>query len=416
MVIVRAILLRSPAGLGGLLIALLGTALALSNHTAGFNLWPDRVNGLTNASVLMGVIAAGVSSIEANRWQHFQRVKLKTAFRPRLVARASHAVAVVLPSVVGFWIAVTIVSVQATFSGAYGAPSWLWLTSLGFGVAFAGTLGYAVGSLLPHKWFVGPGTGILFYALYVVLLVSGLPYGIVSLFPASSNYDSIFTVKITSTLLGQSVFFVAASALTLLLIGFRRRRTPLALVSLGLVGLVLVASSGVVIARHGQVTTGHNPGDFTCVGQTPVVCLNTGYATAGEALHAEFERLTDLTEGTPLAPERLEQNVQGIGDEPAPDSRSLYLEQWAARDDLTFSVFRYVKEYGGAMQCMSSDGGYLEAQVDSWLADFYESTAGSDDNAVSRRLAALTSEEGAHWFKSNYDAYASCSLTMDDLP
>ena len=416
MVVIRSILLRSPVAVGVILILILEITSALGNTTPGFNLWADRINGLTNTSILAAVVAAGVSALEANRWQASNRVRLRTASRSHLRVRSYHAGAVLLPLALAFWVAVAAVAAHAAFTGTYGAPSMLWLVSLCCAIVLAGTIGYVVGSVLPHRWYVGPAAALALYAAYVLLLASRAPYGIVSLFPASSNYDSVFTRKILATLGSQSIFFLSLSALLLLLLGLKT--IPL-LRNLFLAApfVILVVASGLtVITTNGQVTTGNNPRDFICVGERPTLCLNPGYAAAIDPLQSEYRRFADLTAGTPLAPERLEQNVQGIGDEPVAGSRSAYLEQWAAPDDLTFSVFRYVKKYGSASQCSNAEGSYYGAEVDSWLSNFYESTDGSAANAVSRALAEQTPEQGTAWFRAHYDSYASCSLTANDMP
>lgn len=416
MVAFRAVLLRSPVPLGGILIVVIETMLALTRHTVGFNLWADRVSGLTSASILVGVVAAGIAAVEANRWEHSNRTRLQTAARPRLLVRVNHAAAVLLPLFACYWLAVVIVAAQAAATQAYGRPSLLWLLSLGCAVLLAGSIGYAAGILMPYRWFVGPAVGVAFYVCYVMLIVSNLPYGVVSLFPANGNYVSVFNQIVTSTLLAQAVFFVGVSAFILLLIGFRRKSSARALTSFTAVAAVIAVAGGVVVSNNGQVTTGHNPEDFACVGERPVLCLNSGYSPAANDLHREFRRLNDLAAGTPLAATRLEQNVQGYGDNPSKNARSVYLEQWAAHDDLTFSVFRYVQKYGGSSKCRSAEEAFLEVKVDSWLSGYYESTAGSDADEISQRLAQLSPAQGAEWFRQNYRAYATCSLTTGDLP
>lgn len=419
MVTIRAVLLRSPVALGGVLITVIATVLALTRHTIGFNLWADRVNGLTSASILIGVVAAGIAATEAKRWEHSMRVRLRTAARPRLLVQGHHAGAVLLPLFAGYWVAAVIVAVQAGVVHAYGQPPLVWLLSLGCAVLFAGAAGYVLGAVLPYRWYVGPVVGLAFYACYVVFLIAKLPYGVLSLFPASSNYYSVFTRVVFETLAAEGVFFTAAAFLVLVLLAVRGKKSARAMCVLAAAVVVTATAGGVVISANGQVTSGHNPRDFSCVGEQPVLCLNTGYARAGKALQREFHRLDERAAGTPLAATRLEQNVEGVGDDPSKGARSVYLEQWAARDDLTFSVFRYVLKYGGSQQCQnaqSAEGASLENDVNSWLSGYYESTAGANEDAISRRLAQLSESEGAAWFQKNYSAYASCTLTASDLP
>lgn len=416
MQVLRAVLLRSPVALGGVLIAVVEIILALSRHTVGFNLWTDRVAGLNSASILVGVVAAGAAAVEANRWENANRSRMSTAARSRLLSRTQHAMAVLVPLFAGYWIAVVVIAVQASLSGTFGTPSLLWLITLSFAIVFAGSIGYAAGVALPYRWFVGPAVGVGLYVCYVALIASKLPYGVVSLFPASGNYDSVFTRTVIRTLVAEAVFFVAGSILVLLLTGLRRRTTARALTALVAVAVILVAAGALNVSTNGQVTSGHNPGVFVCAGTRPQLCLNPGYSRALAALHKPFHRLDTIADGTPLAAARLEQNVQGVGDDPSHGSRSVYLEQWAAPDDLTFSVYRYVQKYGGSSHCTIDDDGNLEADVDSWLSGFYESTAGADADAASARLARLSTAQGAEWFQKHYSQYATCKLVAGDLP
>lgn len=415
MVAMRAILLRSPVGLGGILIAVIATTLALSRQTIGFNLWPDRVNGLTAASVLTGVVAAGVAAVEANRWEHANRWRLRMAARRQLVVRGGHALTVLLPLLLGYGLAVAIISVNAVFTGAYGSPSTLWLVSLACALLLSGTMGYVAGVALPYRWYVGPTVGLAFYITYVVIIIMNVPYGVLSLFPASVNFFTVFTGVITATVVSQIVFFVAVSALLFLLVGLRQKTSAAALSGLIVLSAAMVGAGATTVAANGQVTTGQNPGDFSCAGSNPELCVNTGYAAAGQALHSEFQRFNQLTAGTPLAASRLEQNVQGIGDNPSSGSRSVYLEQWASQSDLSFSVFRYVQKYGSLSECNDPNNAFIIQQVNSWLSGFYESSAGADDNEISRRLASFSAADGAAWFQQNYRAYSSCTLTGADV-
>jgi hypothetical protein len=416
MTTIRAVLLRGPILLGAVLVIGIELGLALTHQTPGLNLWADRVNGLTSASIIVGVVAAGAAALEANRWDHAQRDRARTSARPWVLVRLQHVTAVLLPLLAGYWLAVAAVSVEAAATGAYGAPPPLWLASLGGGVLLAGMVGYVLGAILPFRWYVGPLVGLAFYTAYVVLIISKAPYGVISLFPASTNYYSVFTETLPQTLLGQTAFFLTACVTLTLLLGLRRVRTAALWTGLSVAVVVSMAAAGTVLTTNGQVTTGHNPRDFACSGTDPVLCLNAGYAPASKALHKRFHRLNTVAAGTALAATRLEQNVEGVGDQPSGRSRSVYLEQWSGPNDLDFSVFRYVRKYGGLQRCDGPDGAEVHAAVDSWLSDYYESSAGASETPLSRRLAKLDTSRGATWFRSHYGAYASCTLTPDDVP
>jgi hypothetical protein len=416
MVTLTAVLRRSSVPLGGLLIFAVSAALALTRHTPGFNLWSDRVAGLTSASIFTGVVASGVAAIESNRWVSANRLRIRTAYRSRLRMRVHHFLAVSILLIGGYLLAVVAVAAEAAITKAYGFPPLIWLISLACAVLFASSIGYAIGGALPRKWFVGPAVSIAFYAGYAVLIVSDLPYGLVSLYPASGNYITVFVRTVTSTLVAEAVFFTAAAAVPLFALSFQKRRAVRSVVLLGVGCAVAIAAGGVVVAENGQVVSGDNPRDFTCTTGSPVLCLNRGYASASVALQREFQALNRRAAGTPLVADRLEQNVQGYGDRPSHGSRSVYLEQWAARDDLTFSVYRYVQKYGGSARCRSGDAAYIETDVDSWLSGYYDSTAGADADEITRSLSKLSGADGNEWFRANYPAYATCTLTSADLP
>ncbi|TPG05171.1 hypothetical protein [Curtobacterium flaccumfaciens] len=305
---------------------------------------------------------------------------------------------------------------EAYATEAYGFPPPLWILSLGCAILFAATVGYAIGALLPQRWYVGPAVGILFYAGYAILIVADVPYGVLSLYPASGNYITVFVRTVTRTLAAEAIFFTAAASLILFLTAWQRRRLGRSLLGVVLASALTIGAGVVIVGANGQVVTGHNSRDFICSGVSPTLCLNRGYAPASHALQREFNTFNRRAVGTPLAAKRLEQNVEGYGDRPSSGARSVYLEQWAANDDLTFSVFRYVQKYGGSSRCTSSDAAFMESEVNSWLSGYYESTAGADADFVTQSLSKLSVEDGNRWFRAHYDAYAACTLSKADLP
>ncbi|WP_435740151.1 hypothetical protein [Clavibacter nebraskensis] len=412
----KAILFRSTVTLGWALVAAIGAAIAINGTRPGFLLWPDLITGFTSASIFTGLIAAGAAATEANRWHKANGQRQASASRGRLQVRAAHAVAVIAPLGLGFWVAFAIVAVWAQVNGYYGSVPMAWIFSLFCALILASSFGYAVGSMTPYRWYIGPIVGLAFYVGYVALTLTGARNGVLALYPAAGSLDTIFVEPVNSTFVAQSVFFLSLSSVLILLTVLTIRiPRKIAISALGFL-VIAVLSGGSVVAANGQTTSPRNPGMYTCVGAAPTLCLNPGYAPAAEPLHAEFARLASITSGTGFVADRLEQNVEGIGDEPSQGARSVYLEQWAAQDDLTFAVSRYVSKYGGLAQCDAPDAAYVNEQVDIWLSryDPYEGSLERDNKFDA--LYGLSTADAHAWFSSVSDKYFSCKLQLGDLP
>lgn len=414
MVTIKAVFLRSVVVPAAILLAIAATALTITYTTPGVRLWTDLVSGLTASSVFTGLIAAGAAAVESNRWRHSHRVRHASARRPRWSIRAVHACAVIVPLTLGFWVAVGALSVYAVLTHSYGTPSFVWLLSLFCALVLAGSVGYFVGAALPYRWYVGPAAALVFYAAYVILIIFRIPYGLLSLYPASSNLDSAFVRPVVKTFVGQSVFFLAASFILIcfLAIGSHFSRRAAAVLLTGVV--IAIVGGGTVISTNGLATTGHNPAVYSCSGQDPTMCLNPGYVLASKALGQEFKAMNERAAGTDLVATRLEQNLEGNEDAPTPGSRIVYLEQWSTRRDLTFAVSRYVEMYGGLSHCSTAESGDIENEVNVWLSD--HNTSYGDPDPVVTKFNHLSVKAGNAWFRDHYDAYATCTLKMSDLP
>jgi hypothetical protein len=122
-------------------------------------------------------------------------------------------------------------------------------------------------------------------------------------------------------------------------------------------------------------------------------------------------------DGTPLRATRLEQNVEGVGDDPAPGARSIYLEQFASQMDLNFAVFRYVSKYGAPQGCQANqESAVATLYVNSWLSGYYYSLDGMPEPSRLQALRSLTAKQGNKWFRDHSDSYFDCTLTLSALP
>lgn len=415
---------RSVAPFGGIAVALLTTWLALAAMTPGFRLWPDLVTGLSSSTVFTGTVAAGLAAFEAGRWKVANWRRSQAGIRSPAASRLIHAAGVVLPMVAGYILAILVLFIYAKVAGVYGMPSIAWLAAVGATLVLASAFGYVVGFLFGNHWFVPPVGALCFYAIYVITLSFRLPVGVQSLFPYITNTDSIFDRHIITAMLGQLALWLALAALLAAFAG-GGWRPGLRRFAFGFGMLAIVIASvgaGTVLATNGQYTEGHNPGVFVCKSGDFTLCLNPGYASALPYLHATFSRLDLLVAGTHLAPRRLEQNVEGVGDDPSEGSRSVYLEQFTDASDLEFSVYRYVSKYGATPAC-ESRGSSVSAStieavdvVDAWISGYSPAAEGFPNSEHLGKLRSMSSESGNRWFRTHSTQYFACSLTLADLP
>ncbi|MFT4283460.1 MAG: hypothetical protein QM598_01335, partial [Protaetiibacter sp.] len=124
-----------------------------------------------------------------------------------------------------------------------------------------------------------------------------------------------------------------------------------------------------------------------------------------------------LAAGTELYADRLEQNIEGIGDSPSAGSRSIYLEQFGESRDLNFAVYRYVVKYSGVRACAADEDQMTAViYVSSWLSGYYYSLDGLANPERLAGLRALSPEKGNDWFVAHASEYFSCTLSLADLP
>lgn len=413
---------RSATLPAGFIIAGLVVWLALSSRTPGLYLWSDLVTGLSAVSLYAGVIAAGFTAFQAGRWALPAQDRYELSARSRVLIRAAHAAGVLAPIIIGFVLGLVALEIISLATGTYGSPFIPWLLAFAAGLFLASAAGYAVGALLGGAWFVAPAAAAGFYALYVLTRSLPLPYGVKSLYPVITNNDSVFVRHLAMTMWGQITLWCALGITLVLISGVqwhrnKRSRFLSATAAVVLAGAAILGSA-TVIGTNGQYVTGYNSRDFTCESSSATLCLNRGYAAAMNPLLEQVDKTNTRAAGTPLVATRLEQNVEGVGDEPAPDARSIYVQQLAP-GAMQFAVYRYLGKYGATPACNdTSDVQNLFATyyVDSWLSDYSDYDEEYPSRQVLTNLRALPDPESNAWFKANVDKYLSCTLRYSDFP
>lgn len=415
---------RRTSFAAGALIAVVDVWLVLSTTTPGFHLWADLVSALSASTLYSGTIAAGCAAFEANRWSHAHEHRLRSAPRSPLSDRLRHFTTVAVPLVGGYAAALACTLVIALVTRAYGRPPPLWLSAIAASLVFAAAWGYAIGSLAASHWFVAPAVALTFYAAYIVVRVSDLPFWAASLFPVLTSQDSVFVRHLTPTIAAHVCFFLAGALLLLIVggrrIGLQRWRLTSTLV---VVSVAVATSAATFAAGHGQYTTGHNPRDFVCGADDGVhLCLNVGYASAMKPMLMGLREMNARLAGTPLTAAELEQNVEGIGDDPTGSARSIYLEQLAGPRDIAFSLFRYVSKYGGGPACHVESAADAESAaavsyVNYWLSGYDEPFYGTPPGYQHvEALRALSLPAANAWFREHFQEYKTCTLELGDLP
>lgn len=414
---------RSSTWILAAIIAVLSVLIALTTRRDGLDLWPDLVSGLSQSGIFTGTLAAGFCAFESSRWVLPASARLAGSARSPLSARMIHAAAVIAPVLLGFLAAVAVLAVTGAVTQRYGAPYLPWLMALGAALVLAGTMGYVIGLVGGRRWYVAPLAALAFLGLYILSRLVPMPYGVKSLFPVIVNTDGVFVRHLPTAMLGQVALFLGVALILVCGVGrgWRHARRMAVAVVAG-ASVVALAGGFAVISTNGQYLTGYNSRDFVCEGDELEICLNRGYADAMPDLRAQFEDFNDRASGTGLVATKLAQNVEGIGDEPSPGARSVYIEQ---NNDfgMQLAVARYVNKYGGIMGCDPADleAFYAVGVVNTWLTGLDElgiSTFGdgAPGKAELDRFMALDVEAGNAWFREHEADYMSCSLSLAELP
>jgi len=207
--------------------------------------------------------------------------------------------------------------------------------------------------------------------------------------------------------------------------GWRRGRTRLiATVATAALVVVLTTGSSMVLSTNGQYVSGFNSRDFVCEGSAPTICLNRGYGSAMAPLREEFALFNEKTAGTSLVARQLQQNSEGVGDEPPAGTRSVYIETIDSLG-MTTAVSRYAAKYGGAVNCDFTAGNpepfWAVSIVNAWLTGYDEMGFETFDVSAPgvaefHRFLSLSVADGNAWLRANESAYLACTLTFDELP
>ena len=332
---------------------------------------------------------------------------------------------VILPIAAAVPVSVLVVSLYGVASGTYGHPYLPWLLTIATALLLAASFGYGIGALLGSRWFTTPLAAVLFFGLYVFIQSVGSSFGARSLFPVILNNDTEFASYISETMWGQVGFFASLVAVIFFLcVAQLSRARPLAMAGALVAIFPALLFASTVLSTNGQYLTGHNPRDFTCTDTSPTICLNRGYVAALDPLQERFRVFNEKAQGTDLEVHKLEQNVEGIGDEPAVGARSVYIEG-IDPEGLDFALSRYAEKYGGLLNCYESHAPFERmiavGIIDTWLTGYDSMNLRNIDSATPgyaqwQAFQKLSVTDGNSWLKDNYSAYASCSLDLEKMP
>ena len=411
--------------MGAVLLTIVTLFMAFQPRRPGLNLWADFVTGLSQSTVVTGPLAAGFAAIVVSSWTKSATPRIRVATKSGWLILLRALNALLVPLLVSFPLSVFLVGIYSYLTGTYGAPHppWLlclWACSIG-AIGFGASLGF----VLAGRWYVAPLASLLFLGGHILASSLDLRFGVRSLFPTVVNQDTEFAIYFSDTMLAQAALFISVSALMVVL-AFQSVTRKLARSASLTVLLLLfsIYSGALVLNRNGQYLTGFNHRDFVCGGDALVICLNRGYADGLHPLSEAFTTPMNRVDGTPLAPALLEQNVQGVGDEPSQGARSIYIES-IDEDGISLAVYRYFETYGGVTSCMESTRTTEQVLatliVTGWLAGydevgFSESPKSSIEWQKWNGLHELSEHVAIDWFNTHYVEFMDCTLTLSDLP
>lgn len=413
--------LRSPVKWFAPVIAALLVYVAIAGMRPGLLLWSDVNASLTQASSLIDPLVAGIAAWEGGRRYRggFTR-RIDRGIRPGWSAVGGHLTAIL------FWFAVPALLAVAGFVivfpmvGGYGAAEWPWLIAAASGAVLSAAFGYLVGSRAGGRWWAPPLAAIALYFGYV--LIGGahqlIPYWLVQAYPIVLNGSNPFVRYVTPTFWGQALWYLALSGVLVAFIpaAITRRSVRVVVVSVCLVAAI--AGLTVLHSTRGQATTGYNSRDYVCDTSPVDICVNRAYRDGLPKLEQAFSTFNTKAADTPLAAPKLEQQVEGVGDDPSKGARALYVEDLGptfASDSLLF----YVQKYGGLERCSEAVSTNLHTIVDSWLIGQPSSLVTSPDapeGAAAIRFSKLTDVERTAWLKANIDDVTACHLTPAQFP
>jgi len=387
------------------------------------SVWLNVTSAVVSGTLLSGplatAMAAWVAMRERRRGTSYLRL---TSARGEAAAPMVELAACVIVALMAYALAFAGAAVITLPNATSGGPDWAWLGVGAMGLVLLTVVGYTAGRLVPKVW-VPP---VLAVACYVFaawsLTKAGRSWAYLS--PVTQQEPSLFRDVNAALLGGEALWFLG-------IMGF-------------LVGVVVVVSGGgsgqvrvvppvvasVVLAAAGMVVVLSQDGRFfdsphgvryRCSTTSPVVCVHPAFAKGLPRLSERFSGMWARLDGTPAAVTRVEQLERGLG-EPSSGAGSFALDG-VSDADLRQALADYLNWVPiGAMACATPGARESGAEdnvqmVRSWLLDdasqFFPQAA--EQVAALDWFAGITEEERRAWFKENYDAIASCSLTTSAL-
>lgn len=398
------------------LLVLAPILVVATSQRVGVYVWSDVSWSFNQASALSNPVVAGFFAFEGARLGGAdQRLRLASAARPLrgLMFRLAGGMTwLILANVVGF----CILAIYIVVHGGYGFPVWGWHIATILGTFVWALLGFALGAMFGKRWYVYLASALASYFIWLVLTgIARPPYWIVQLYPTALNGTNPFVRYIYLTMLGQSLWYVG---LTLVIVAVLCNQLRILRVGSAMLisGVSCIIGCIAVISTGGQFTTGYNSRDYTCGQAKPIVCTLRPFAAGNARIASAFAGLNRRASETPLAVQKLEQQVEGVGDEPSEGARSLYIEDLGP-GFANIAVEEYVQHYGGSENCVDADHMIAHSILESWLAGerspFTE--ADGDVRRAARFLADGATSKQIAWFKANYSAFESCTLLVGSI-
>lgn len=405
-----------------------GFALApIPTLQPGLRLWPDLLSGVSAATAFLLPLAAGIAAYAAAKWKSPLRVRFSYG-KPRITsATLLHFALTASALLMGFIVGTLVLVLYAVCTHVYGSPQISWICAIGASLVCVSAFGYAFGLVIGDRWFTAPAAAFILLGGFIYIMYFSNSPSAESLYPVQLRLGDVFLGPSTWSFFWLSLFYLTAG-LTVLAAAFTctvARQKTMVLTVVAATAAAVIAGGTVIALPEPEVeaSTAH---DYVCDDGTPEVCVNRGYQAALPELERVYGEMYAKTKGTDLIGAKLEQHLEGFEDDTRGGTRAIYIE---ALDDefAEYSAFRYIERFGGMNACQSSASSASASSknelavsaVDAWLSGFDDSGfgfAGTPGRSQYQRLEKLNTRDGNAWFREHADAYADCSLTLDELP
>lgn len=413
---------RTRSWYGAALVVAVSLWSGIVSLRVGVPLAGDATAGVTTATVYTTPLVAACFALSSSvRRANGLYIRSAGAARAGYSAYLPHIGALLVVLLIACGATIGLLQLALLGIGAWGALIISWLAVWVAALVLAGTIGYLIGLVPVPRVLAAPLAFAIVFGVWsaVSFLRSNrlIDYGAASLAPVMTNTTNPFVRYLNETPTGQVIFFLGFSVLLFATTAMSTsvRRRGLLLVVAGSVAACSLGAT-LVVANGGQVTTGHNSGNYACVESDFTLCLHPAYRLGADQLLESFARLEPRVSGTPLAFTRLEQNVAGVGEEVSPGAKSVYIEDFSD-GYAALSIARYIQKYGGSANCTSYEGAAVESIVDSWLAGVpsWVSESNAPEAPIARAFEERPTDLNRDWLIHYYPGYAECSLTFDDL-